>query len=164
MPSSAFVKIGDIKGNSLDQNHKDWVIIDSMSSPIMRTIPQGAVAQQRVRGGTTLADVVVTRQLDKSSTKLQEACANGTLFKEVEVHFCTQLKNKNEPYLIYKLKDVIVSSYALSAQAGQNAPQPVEQISLNYSAVEWTYVDIDEKTGDVRGQVPAQYDAGANKA
>lgn len=30
------------------------------------------------RGETTLGDVVVVRQLDASSTKLQEACANGT--------------------------------------------------------------------------------------
>jgi len=29
-------------------------------------------------GDMTLGDVVVVRELDKSSVKLQEACANGT--------------------------------------------------------------------------------------
>ena len=69
----AFMKLGDIKGECTDTDHKDWIIIESMSSPMYRSIPQGAKDQQRTKGETTLGDVVVSRQLDKSSTKLQEA-------------------------------------------------------------------------------------------
>ena len=111
----AFMKLGDIKGEASDQDHKDWIIIESMSSSIFRSIPSGAKDQQRTKGETTLGDIVCVRQLDKSSTKLQEACANGTFFKEVEVHFCTTVKNKQEPYLTYKLSDAIVSSYSCQA-------------------------------------------------
>jgi len=31
---AAFLKLGDIKGESTDQEHKEWIIIQSMSSPI----------------------------------------------------------------------------------------------------------------------------------
>ena len=44
-----------------------------MSAPIHRTIPEGARDQQRARGDTTLGDIVVVRELDKSSTPLQAA-------------------------------------------------------------------------------------------
>ena len=69
----AYVKIGDIKGEATDQDHKDWIIIESMSSAISRSIPSGAKDQQRTKGETVLADINLVRQLDKSSTKLQEA-------------------------------------------------------------------------------------------
>ena len=154
----AFMKLGDIKGEASDQDHKDWVIIESMSSPIFRSVPEGARDQQRTKGSTTLGDVVVVRQLDKSSTKLQESCANGTFIKEVEIHFCTTVKNKQEPYLIYKLSDVIISSYSVHANASGD-PLPSEEVTFGYSKAEWTYVVIDTKTGDKKGQIPAKYDS-----
>lgn len=159
----AFMKLGDIKGEATDDAHKDWIIIESMSSPIFRSIPEGAKDQQRTKGETTLGDVVCVRQLDKSSTKLQEACANGTFYPEVEIHFCTTVKNKQEPYLKYKLSNVIVSSYSFHGTAAGD-PLPSEEITLGYTEVEWTYVVVDPKTGDNKGQVPAKYNPGAGKS
>jgi type VI secretion system secreted protein Hcp len=159
----AFVKMGDIKGEATDEGHKDWIIIDSLSAPIFRSIPQGAKDQQRTKGETMLGDVVVVRQLDKSSTKLQEACASGKFFPEVEVHFCTTVKAKQEPYLKYKLKDVIVTSYSFHGNASGD-PLPSEEVTLGFTEAEWTYVIVDPKTGDPKGNVPAKYAPGTGKA
>jgi type VI secretion system secreted protein Hcp len=159
----AYMKLGDIKGEATDTDHKEWIIIESMSSPIFRSVPEGAKDQQRTKGETTLGDIVVSRQLDKSSTKLQETCANGTFAKEVEIHFCTTVKNKQEPYLIYKLKNVIVSSYAIHANAS-GSPLPSEQITLGYTEVEWTYVVVNPDTGDKVGQVPAKYNPATGRS
>ncbi len=159
----AFMKLGDIKGEATDADHKEWVIIESMSSPMYRSVPAGAKDQQRTKGETTLGDVACSRQLDKSSTKLQEACANGTFFKEVEIHFCTTVKNKQEPYLTYKLSDVIISSYSFHGNAS-GSPLPTEQITLGYTKVEWTYIVIDPATGDKKGNVPAKYNPGEGRS
>ena len=159
----AFMKLGDIKGEATDSDHKDWILLESMSSPVYRSIPEGAKDQQRTKGDTTLGDVVVVRQLDKSSTKLQEACANGTFFKEVQIDFCTTVKNKQEPYLTYKLKNVIVSSYSFHGNSS-GSPLPSEQITMGYTEVEWTYVVVDPETGDKKGNVPAKYTPGAGKS
>lgn len=155
----AFAKVGSIAGEASDKDHKDWIIIDSMSAPIHRTIPKGAKDQQRTKGETVLGDVVVVRQLDKSSTKLAEACANGTFFPEVQLDFCTTVKNKQEPYLSYKLKDVIVSSYSFHGN-GAGDPIPSEEITLSFTEIEWNYVVIDPKTGEKKGNVPAKYNPG----
>ena len=152
----AFMKLGDVQGEAGDQDHKDWILIESMSSPIMRSIPEGAKDQQRTKGETTLGDIVVVRQLDKSSTKLQEACANGTFYGEVEIHFCSQVKNKQEPYLKYLLKDVIVTSYSFHGNSSGD-PLPSEEVTLGYSEIEWTYVVLDPKTGENQGNVPGKY-------
>jgi type VI secretion system secreted protein Hcp len=160
---SAFMKMGSIEGESTDKDHDKWIILQSMSSPIHRTIPEGARDQQRTKGETTLGDVVVVRQLDKSSPKLQEACANGTFTDKVEVHFCTTVKNKQEPYLKYELKDVIVTSYSFHGNA-EGSPLPTEQITLGYTQVDWTYVVVDPKTGDKKGQVATKYNPAEGRA
>ena len=159
----AFIKLGDIKGEATDTDHKEWVIIESMSSPMYRSIPPGAKDQQRTKGETTLGDIVCSRQLDKSSTKLQEACANGTFFKEVEIHFCSTLKNKQEPYLTYKLSNVVISSYSFHGNSS-GSPLPSEQITLGYTNVEWNYIVLDPETGDKKGQVPAKYNPGTGRS
>lgn len=158
----AFMKLGDIKGEATDDGHKEWIIIESMSAGINRSVPYGAKDQQRTKGETTLSDVSFVRQLDKSSTKLQEACATGTFYKDVEIHFCTTVKAKQEPYLKYKLSDVIVSSYNISAQASGN-PLPTESVSLSFTAAEWTYTVVDPNTGDKKGDVATKYNPGTGK-
>lgn len=160
---AAYLKLGDIKGESTDSGHKDWILIETMSCSLHRTVPDGAKDQQRSRGHTVLSDVNVVRQLDKSSTKLQEACANGTYFKEVEIHFCSQVKNKQEPYLKYKLSDCIVTSYSMSGHESGN-PLPTESITINATGAEWTYITIDPKTGENKGNVPAKYSPGEGKS
>ena len=159
----AYMKIGDVKGEATDQDHKEWVLLDSMSSPIYRSIPEGAKDMQRARGETTLGDIVVVRQFDKSSVKLQEACASGTFFKEVEVHFCTTVKKKQETFLTYKLANVIITSYSFHGSAN-NSPPPSEQLTFGFTNVEWTYTVIDPETGDKKGQVPGKYAPGTGKA
>jgi type VI secretion system secreted protein Hcp len=156
---AAFMQMKGIDGESTDKGHTKWILIESMSSAIHRSVTDGARDMERVRGRTTCADINVVRQLDKSSTKLQEACANGTFYSQVEVHFCTTVGNAQEPYLKYTLHDVIVTSYAFHGNA-DSQPRPSESITLGYTNVEWEYVAIDPKTGNKKGSVPGSYEPG----
>ena len=159
---SAFVKLGDNKGSASDEDHKDWVIIDSMDLSIFRSINPGAKDQQRTQGETSLSDVTISRQLDKSTPKIQEACANGTFLKEVEIDFCTTIKNKEEPYYQVKLHDVILTNYSM--QANSSGDSPHESLSMGYTKVEWTYNVMDHKTGDGKGKVATKYEPSSNRA
>lgn len=156
---AAFLKLGDIKGEATDKKHKDWIIIQSMSSPVFRSIPEGAKDSQRSRGDTTLGDIAVVRELDKSSVKLQESCANGTFFDTVEINFTSQVGNAQEPYYKYKLSDVIISSYSVHANSSGD-PLPSEEVTLSYTKVEWTYVLLNPKTGKPDGNVPGKFNPG----
>ena len=158
-----FMKLGDIKGQATDSEHKDWIISQSLSSPIYRSIPENARDQQRTQGSTTLGDVVIVRELDKSSTKLQEACANGTFFPEVEIHLCATLGNKQEPYLQYKLKNCIVTSYSFHGNAS-GSPLPSEEVTVGFTEIEWNYILLNPETGKKEGNVPAKYHPAQGKA
>ena len=155
----AFMKLGDIKGEATAAGHQEWILVDSLSAPVHRSIPRGAKDQQRTKGETVLGDVVVVRQMDKSSPKLMEACANGTFFDEVQIHLATTVKNRQEPYLKYKLHNVIVTSYSFHGLASDELP-PTEEVTFNYTKANWIYVIVDPQTGDVKGNVPARYSPG----
>jgi type VI secretion system secreted protein Hcp len=159
----AFLKLGDIKGEATDQDHKDWIRIESMSAPITRSVPQGAKDQQRSRGDTTLGDIVLVRQLDKSSTKLAEACASGKYYTDATIDLCVTVKGKQQPYLTYVIKNVIVTSYGFSGNSS-GEPQPTEQVTLGFTAAEWTYIIVDPDTGDSKGNVPGKYEPATGKA
>jgi len=152
----AYVHLEGIEGECKDQDHDAWVIIESMSSAINRSIPQGAKDQQRTKGDTTLGDIVLVRQMDKSSTKLQQACAKGDFYKTVEIHFCSTIQGKQEPYLKYKLENVIISSYSFHGNSS-GSPLPSEQVTLSFTAAEWTYIVLDPDTGDNKGNVVGKY-------
>lgn len=160
---AAFMKFEGIKGEATDSDHEDWIIIQNMNSSVIRSIPEGAKDSQRSRGDTTLGSIEVVRELDKSSVKLVEACANGTFFESVEIHFCTQVGNAQEPYLKYVLFDVIVDGFCMDANASGD-PLPMENISLGYTEVEWTYVTVDPKNGNRVGIVPGSFNPGKGKA
>ena len=121
----------------------------------------GAKDQQRTKGDTTLGDICIVRELDKSSVKLEEACANGTFFKEVEIHFTTQVKNKQETYLTYKLANVIITSYSIHVNE-KGDPNASEEITLAYTKVEWTYTLINVDTGNKESTVPGKFSPGEN--
>ena len=97
---------------------------------------------------------ISTRQLDKSSTKLEEACANGTFYDQVDIHFCTTVGDAQEPYLKYTLHDVIVTSYSFHGTDTQD-PSPSEEITLSFTEAEITYVVIGDD-GNPKGNVPVK--------
>jgi type VI secretion system secreted protein Hcp len=160
---NAFVKLGDLKGQATDADHKDWILIESMSAPISRSIPMNARDQQRTQGSTSLGDVTLVRELDKSSTKLAEACANGTFFPEAQIDLCATVGNKQEPYLQYKLKNVIITSYSFHGNA-TGSPLPTEQVSLGYTDIEWNYIVLNPETGKKEGNVPGKYNPAKGQA
>ena len=148
--AAAFMKLGDIKGEATDNEHKDWIIIESMSSPLFRAHADVDATGQcsvalRSRGDTTLGDVVVVRELDKSSTKLQEAACGGGAgsigYGEVIIDVVSSVRNKQEPYLRYILTNVLVTSYSVAPgpnSAGETVP--MESISLNFEELRFKYV------------------------
>jgi|GEM_PF-1370459 len=89
----------------------------------------------------TLSDLVVVKELDKSSPKLQEAICNGTMFPSVKLHFLrTGATGLQEEYYLYELTNVIITSYSFSAsQSAAGDPQPTENVTLNFAQVKVTY-------------------------
>jgi hypothetical protein len=68
--AAAFMKLGDIKGEATDNEHKDWIIIESHTEQLSRDTDSGAIMQL----------IKIKRRTDASSVALVRAFLDGTLF------------------------------------------------------------------------------------
>ena len=135
--AAAYMKLGDIKGESTDRDHKEWIDLLSMSHTIDRTNPNTGAARQR--GSATFGDIVVVKELDSSTPKLQESIAQGTRLASAVIDFTRSAgEERQETYLKYELKNVMISSYSFNG--GSSGDQiPTDQISFNFSEIKVTY-------------------------
>ena len=146
-----FIKFDGIDGESQDKDHKSWSDLLSFSWGLHKA-GAGTTGQTRRRGVVTVEDVVVTKQVDKSSPKLAEGVCLGKIFPKVEIHDTTTYGDgARATFLKYELKNVMVSSHNISAAGGGDAV-PTETVSLNFAEVKQTYVEYDNK-GSKKGNV-----------
>ncbi len=132
----AYLKLGDIKGESTDANHKDWINIESVSYAMgqPKTATTGAV---RRRAAVALQDLVVTKSIDKSSPKLMEICAKGQVIPKLELELTS---SNNRVYYKVTLNNVRVSSISTNTNCNPNCTL-VEEVAFNYAKITWEYHD-----------------------
>ncbi len=148
---AAFLKIDGIVGDSTDPGYPEWILIDA-AMPVFRSIPGGAIDQQRTKGERSLGDVTFTRQLDKSSPKLMEACALGKFNKEILVEFTTLVRGKEVPYLTYEFHNLSFASYGIHAESSGPA-KTTETLKLTYKSAELRSFQVNPDTGEQTHEV-----------
>jgi len=120
---AGYIKFDGIDGESVDKDHKDWINLLSFSDG--SKIREDSVS---TRYQYDVSDIIVVKELDKSSPKLAESIAMGKVFPKVEIH----LDSGKETYYVYKLTNVMITSYTIS---GTNNEIPTEEFSLNYEKI-----------------------------
>ena len=159
--AAAYMKLGDIKGDVSNPDHKDWINLESVSLPTrvgsttMHTTSTsraastatsaagGSQATTAVTGNEGAATkarrqyepITFTKRVDKSSPMLQEAATKGTVFTTAT--FDTPDPNDPAQPLRYELENVRITSYQISG-AGSGSSMPMESFSLNYEEIKFT--------------------------
>jgi len=163
MAFDAFLKIDDIKGESTDDKHKDWIEVLSYSHGLSQPVAGSASS-----GGARSAercnhqDFSIVKTLDAASPKLALFCCNGKHVKEIKIELCRATGDKQK-YMLYTLSDVLISSVRPGGSAQGGESLPLEEVSFNYGKIEWTYTATDHKTGKPSGDVKANWSVIENK-
>ena len=130
-----YLKMGDIKGESTDREHKDWIIIESFNQAMEKG--QTMTGATRRRSSVDFKDIVFSKMLDKSSPKLMEACAKGMVIPDVEMDMVGA-----DGKTFYK---VILNKVSISGVRSESNCNPKcevrEEVSLNFSKITWEYTD-----------------------
>ena len=157
-------KGSDLKGDSRDAKHKDTVEVYSWS----HTMRQPKSATASAAGGHTAervehGEMLFTKDIDGASPKLYQACSSGLVVNDVIIYFYRALGGRNttgnpssnqtrHQYLKIELKNVIIASVSPTVS---EEGIPKETFSLKYSAVKWTYDELNidgSKSGKVNIQ------------
>ena len=173
--SSAYVKFEGIDGESKDTVHENWSEIVSFNQGIHKP-GGGATGTTRSTGEVIFDDIVIIKQVDKSSPKLAEAICKGKVFTKVEIHLTGPSEGSTcqGTFYAYELKNVMITSYTVS---GSNplayalvalAPEitmpstgpfivqavdaPLEEVALNFEEIKVTYTECDS-SGKSKGNI-----------
>jgi len=176
----AFLNIDGVKGESLDDKHKDWIELvgfgHQISQPVSQTVSSAGGA---ATGRTQHGDFLVHKFVDAASPKLYEAASNGKHFAKAKIEVC-RAGGSQVKFLEISLEEVMVSQIhiespaakgngstngATTAAAGPTKVYdlPTESVSLNYGKIEWVYTQQKRKDGSGGGNVSAKYDLTAGK-
>ena len=155
-----FLKIDSIPGESTDDSHMDWIDVLSMNWGATNTGTTNTGSKDGA-GIVSVQDFNFAKEVDKSSPKLFLAVANGQSIRDVQFDLTKSFDLKVMPILNFKFTGAIVTSYAISASAGDDTV-PIENISLNFQKVEYTHSQFDEKGGS-KGDVKVSWDIVTNE-
>jgi type VI secretion system secreted protein Hcp len=153
-----FLKIAGIEGESTDAKHKNEIDIESWSWGETNT-GSHSYGGGGGAGKVSMNDFSITMRVNKSSPKLLLSCASGEHIKEALLT-CRKAGKEQQEYLKIKFSDLLVSSYQTGGSRGDVVP--VDQISLNFSKIEYEYYPQTEK-GSLGSKVPVHWDLKQNK-
>ena len=162
MPFDAFIKIANVPGESTDDKHKEWIEVLSYNWGVDQPQTQSASSHGSLSAErANFHPFSIVKALDKASPKLALACASGEHFPEGTLEICRAGGDK-QPYMEYKMTDVMVTSYRPGGTGGGEAI-PLEEVSFSYGKIEWKYTQTKVAGGGAAGNVAAGWDLKTNK-
>jgi type VI secretion system secreted protein Hcp len=153
--SDIFAKLGDIKGESLDDKHKDEIEVLSWSWGVTNAVSLAGTGAGQ--GRASFHDLSFTHKIDKASPVLMHACATGVHLKEATITHRKAGKGQQE-FLVIKMNDVIITALADADSEVDSA----ETVSLAFAKIDVAYRP-QKADGSLDAGIHFKYDLKANK-
>jgi len=151
-----FAKIGDIKGESLDDKHKDEIEVLSWSWGLTdaASLAGGGGGGE---GKASSHDLSFTHKIDKASPVLMQACATGVHLKDATITHRKAGKG-DQDFLVFKMHDLIVTAVT----SGDSEEGQLETVSLAFAKIDLEYRP-QKPDGSLDAGIHFKYDLKANK-
>ena len=132
MAVDIFIKIGDIKGESMDKAHKDEIDVLNWSWGMAQS------GNMHVGGGggagkVNIQDLSLTKYVDKASPNLMMLCASGKHIDKVKLTVRKAGGESQVEYMVINLEEVLVTS--LSTGGSGSDDRLTENVTLNFAQV-----------------------------
>lgn len=157
----AYLKIGDIKGESQDEKHKQWIEVSHVDWGV--TQPRASTmstAGGHTNGKADLSEVSFTKLADVASPLLFQHCAMGKTIPTAVIEFM-RADGDGKPinYFKIELDNVMISNVHPSSGEGGIL---TEQVNLAYSRIKVSYTQ-QKIAGGAGGNTSGGWDCAANK-
>jgi type VI secretion system secreted protein Hcp len=137
--SDIFITISGIPGGSTAAGHSGAMDVLAMSHEISRSVVHTKGGGVSI-GALGFGDLAFTKPVDKSTPLLYEALAQGGGIPSAEIDFVQTSSNAT---LFYKvtLGNAYITSLSTGASGGETTP--TENVSLFYSQITWSYIQVE---------------------
>lgn len=156
MNADIHLKLGDHKGESTDDKHKDEIDVISYSWGVSNagTMYSGSGGGM---GKASFTDLSFVHKVDKASPNLWKACATLEHIGEATLTSTKQGKGPQD-FLIVKMSDVVITAVSISGSGAE----AMENVSLQCAKVDLEYKP-QKNDGSLDAGVHFKYDVKANK-
>lgn len=124
---AAFLKIGDIKGESQNSEHRDEIDILSWS--------WGASSDAK---SACLQDIIFIKESDSATPVLLMNQIDNVVYPSAVFSINRSSLIRTRDYIILEFKNVRVNSHSINGAGADE--RPTEQISLSFDEVTYTYI------------------------
>jgi type VI secretion system secreted protein Hcp len=157
MAMDMFIKIGALKGESVDDKHKGEIDVLAWSWG-MSNSGSAQTGGGAGSGKVNVQDLSFTKWIDKSSPDLMLACCNGKHFDKATLVVRKAGETALE-YVTINMEDLIITSVSTGGSGGED--RLTENVTLNFAKVKMQYKE-QTKTGGVGDQPQMGWDIAAN--
>ncbi len=159
MATNTYLHCDPIKGESTDEDHKDWIEVFSFNHGLSQPMSGVNGTGGRSSARADFDPFVITKSIDNASVDLSIYCASGTHIAKVELEVC-QESGERVCYFKYELENAMIQSVSV----GGGSDRPHETVAFIYDKISWTYtlVSNDGKAGTAVG--PKKWNLETNKA
>jgi type VI secretion system secreted protein Hcp len=161
MAIDVYLQIDGIKGESMDDKHKDWIECKSVSWSV--TQPKSATAS--TGGGHTaerveMSDITITKLADLATPILLQTCAAGKTIPKAKLEFMRADGNGDRvKYFEVQLENVLIGDVSPAVSEGDFMQ---EHLGLKFSKVKYMYTQ-QKIGGGAGGNTSGGWDLASNK-
>lgn len=166
MATNLFIKFEDpkgthvVKGECTEKKHTDWIEVMSWSHGFSQpTSPTRSSAGSGTVEKANHSDLSFTKYVDSATDDILKLTFNGNQVALVTLE-CYRADDAPIAYLKVEMEGVIISSVSVSGGGGD---LPVENISLAYSKVTYTYTGQKTADGSIGDPVVVYHDLALNE-
>jgi type VI secretion system secreted protein Hcp len=136
MAVDMFLKIDDLKGESVDHKHKGEIQVLSWSWGMSQS---GSTHHGPGSGSgkVNVQDLSFTKHIDDATPNLIQFCCSGNHFKQALLTVRKAGGKDQVEYLKIKLQDIIISAVSTGGSGGED--RITENVTLNFGKFEVTY-------------------------
>jgi type VI secretion system secreted protein Hcp len=137
MAASIFIKLPNgITAETEQSGHEGSIAASSVQWGVGRAVSLGLGTSGRETSTPSFSEVVFTKGFDSSSNDIATAACKGAPMDEVTITFRKDTGGDQMDYLVYTLKDVLISSYSVSS----GGETPMESVSMNFTKIHSKYI------------------------
>jgi len=149
-----FLKIKGIEGECKADKHENEIDVLSFSWGETQTGTHSTGGGGGA-GKVSMQDFHFVQKIHKGSPKLMLACACGEHIPEATL-FCRKAGKEQQEFFTLKFYDLMISSFQTGGSSTGDEI-PMEQISMNYSKIEFCYKE-QNADGTLKGPIQGKYD------
>lgn len=163
MAFDCYLKIPTVDGEATHKGHEKWIELLSYNQGVSQHSGGSMSSAGGLSGGrANFQDFTIVHPLDKSSPKLNAACASGEHIKDITLEICRSTGDaKGTVFMKYVMSDVLVSSVKTGGSAKGAEPLPLEEVAFAFGKIEWTYTETDH-AGKKKGDIKTGWDVSKN--